>query len=82
MINIKILGTGCPKCSKLEDLTKQAVTEIGIKANIEKISDITRIISYGVMTTPALIVNNQIKLTGRTSSLDELKKILKETTRI
>jgi len=75
-MNIKILGTGCSKCKKLEANTKEAVKELGIDASIEKVEDIQEIMSYGVMSTPALVVDGQVKLMGKVPSVEDIKKYL------
>lgn len=75
-VEIKILGTGCPKCNSLEKLTRKAVSEIGIEANIEKVEDIMDIMNYGIMRTPGLVVNGEVKVSGRLPSEKELKEIL------
>lgn len=76
MKNIKILGTGCPKCNKLEELSKKAAEENGIEFTVEKVSDISKIMEFGVMTTPALVVNGEVKVAGKIPSLDDLKKLI------
>lgn len=76
MKNVKVLGTGCPKCEQLMKQTEQAVQELGLECSVEKITDIQQITSHGVMMTPALIVDGQIKVTGKVPSLDDLKKML------
>lgn len=73
---IKVLGSGCAKCNQLEEATRSAVAELGIDATVEKVSDLNDIVGYGIMTTPALVVDEQVKLAGRVPSLDEIKKIL------
>lgn len=75
-INIKVLGTGCPKCNSLEKLTRKAVEESGLDAEIEKVEDIMKIIEYGIMKTPALVVNGEVKVSGRLPSEEELKAFL------
>lgn len=75
-MNIKILGTGCSKCKTLEKLTRDTVTEMGLSADIEKVEDIMKIINYGVMSTPALVVDEKIILSGRVPSHAEIKEIL------
>jgi len=77
MKNIKILGTGCPKCNKLEELAKKAAEEMGIEYSVEKIKDINIIMNYGVMTTPALVVNGELKISGKVPSLDDIKNLIK-----
>lgn len=73
---IKVLGAGCAKCKKLEANVKQAVSEMGIEADIEKVQDYSDIVSYGVMSTPALVIDEQVKSTGKVLSPDEIKKLL------
>ena len=75
-MKIKILGTGCPNCQKLEANTKQALGELKLKADIEKITEIQEIMSYGVMGTPALVVDEKVKVYGRIPSVEEIKTIL------
>ena len=77
-VEIKILGTGCPKCNSLEKLTRKAVNEIGVEANIEKVEDIMDIMEYGIMRTPGLVVNGEVKVSGRLPSEKELKEILNQ----
>lgn len=76
MKQIEILGTGCPKCKKLTEQTQQAANELGLECNIEKVEDIQKIMAYGVMMTPALVVDGKVKLTGKVPSVDELKKLI------
>lgn len=76
-MKIKILGSGCPSCIKLTENAKKAVTESGIEADVDKITDINKIIEYGVMTTPAIVIDEEIKSSGRIPSVDEIKKWLK-----
>lgn len=75
-MEIKVLGTGCTKCKTLEKLTRDAVTESGISAEIEKVEDIYKIMSYGVMSTPGLVINQKVVVSGRVPSVAELKDIL------
>ena len=75
-MEIKVLGTGCTKCKTLEKLTREAVAETGITAEIEKVEDIYKIMSLGVMQTPALVINQKIVLSGRVPSVAEIKEIL------
>ena len=75
-MEIKVLGTGCTKCKTLEKLTRDAATESGISAEIEKVEDIYKIMSYGVMSTPALVINQKVVVSGRVPSMAELKDIL------
>ena len=71
-MEIKILGTGCPKCAKLEKVT----CEVGIDATVTKVEDIMDIMAFGVMTTPALVVDGKVVLKGRVPSADEVKQLL------
>jgi small redox-active disulfide protein 2 len=73
---LEILGTGCPKCTKLAELTDRAAKELGIEYELKKVTDIQQIIAKGVMATPALIVNGVVKITGKVPSLDDIKKII------
>jgi small redox-active disulfide protein 2 len=75
-MNIKILGTGCPKCKALEKATRDAVSELGVDANIEKVEDIVKIMGYGVMTTPALVIDEKIVLSGRLATISEIKNLI------
>ena len=75
-MNIKILGTGCPKCKTLEKLTREVVEQNGIDATITKVEDIVEIMKYGIMSTPALVVDEKVEIKGRVPSLDEIKKVL------
>ncbi|MFA7116689.1 MAG: thioredoxin family protein [Bacteroidales bacterium] len=75
-MEIKILGTGCSKCKKLEESTKKAVKELNIQANIEKEEDITKIMNYHVMRTPALVVDGKVVSQGRALTVKEIKKAI------
>lgn len=75
-MNIKVLGTGCANCKSLEKTARQAVDEMGINASIEKIEDIQKIIAYGVMRTPALVIDEKVALYGRVPSVKEVKEII------
>ncbi len=77
-MEIKVLGPGCANCHKMEELAKQAVKELGIQANIEKIADIGQIAMNGILTTPGLMVNGKIKHTGKPlPTLDKVKELIK-----
>lgn len=76
MKTLQILGTGCPKCRKLAEATEEAASSLGIEYKLEKITDISAIMSFGVMMTPALAVDGKVKLSGKIPSADELRKIL------
>lgn len=73
---IKILGSGCANCKKLEANVKEAVKELGIDATVEKVEDFKDILAYGVMKTPALVVDEQVKAMGRVLTVDEVKKYI------
>jgi len=75
-MNLKILGTGCSNCAKMEKATREAVAKLGIVADIEKVEDMARIMSYGVMSTPALVVNEEVKITGRVPNVAKIIEIL------
>jgi len=75
-MNIKILGTGCARCKTLEQVTRNAVSEMGISADIEKVEDIVKIMNYGVMRTPALVIDEKIAMSGRVPSVNEVKDVL------
>jgi small redox-active disulfide protein 2 len=75
-MDIAILGTGCPKCDKLTAETKLAVQELGINAEVRKVTEVADIMSYGVMLTPALVVNGEVKVVGKVPSVAEIKTML------
>lgn len=75
---IKILGTGCPKCKTLEKLTTEVVNENNFDVEINKVEDIVQIMNYGVLTTPGLVMNEKVLISGRIPSKDEIKKIIEK----
>ncbi|PIF03285.1 MAG: thioredoxin family protein [Draconibacterium sp.] len=75
-MNIKVLGTGCTKCKKLEEVTRKAVEEMNLNATVEKVEDIQKIMQYSVMRTPALVVDEKVVLSGELPSLEKIKEIL------
>jgi small redox-active disulfide protein 2 len=77
-MDIKILGPGCVRCFELERKTHRAVDELGITANVEKISDIQKIIAYRIMATPGLVIEGLVKCAGRIPSVDEIKIWIRE----
>ncbi len=77
-MRIQILGTGCPKCRLLEDHARQAVKELGVNAEIEKVMDIDEIMRYGVMMTPALAINGSVKAMGRVLTKDQIAEMIKK----
>jgi len=76
MKTIQILGAGCPKCKKLAETAEAAAKALGIAYTIEKVTDITEIMKFGVMITPALVVDGQVKAAGKVPSADEIRKML------
>ena len=77
-MKIEILGTGCPKCKKLMELAEKAVKDIGVSAEISKVEKINDIMNYGVMITPALVIDGEVKVAGRIPTEDEIKNWIKE----
>lgn len=75
-MKIEILGTGCPKCKKLLANTKEALNILGIGADVKKVEDMKEIMKYGVMVTPALVVDSKVKSTGKVLSVEKIKKIV------
>jgi small redox-active disulfide protein 2 len=73
---IQILGTGCPKCKKLTEMAEAAAKELGLDYEIEKVTDINEIMKFGVMMTPGLVVDGDVKVAGKVPSVDEVKKML------
>jgi len=73
-MKIEILGTGCSKCKSLATLVERVVKETGSTAEVVKVEDIAEIVKRGVLSTPVLVIDGEIKLVGRTSSADEIKK--------
>jgi small redox-active disulfide protein 2 len=76
MKDLKILGTGCPKCQKLTETAEAAAKEMGIEYQIEKVTEISKIMEFGVMVTPALVVDGEVKVSGKVPGVDEIKTML------
>ena len=76
-MKIQILGTGCPKCNQLYQNAQQAVTESGTDAVVEKVTDLNDIMALGVMVTPALAIDGQVKTSGKVPSADDIKKMIR-----
>ncbi|MCO6488550.1 MAG: TM0996/MTH895 family glutaredoxin-like protein [Phaeodactylibacter sp.] len=76
MKHIKILGTGCPKCKQTETVVRQAVDELGVEATIEKVEDIMQIMAYNVLSTPAVVIDGEVKIKGRVPTAGEVRGIL------
>lgn len=74
---IKVLGSGCSNCKKLEAHALEAVKELGLDAEVQKVEDIQGIMAYGVMKTPALVVDEVVKIMGRVASVEDIKAVLK-----
>ena len=75
-MDIKVLGTRCAKCKTLEQTTRQATEELGLNATVEKVEDIQKIMEWGILRTPGLIVNGKIVLSGQVPKVAELKDLL------
>jgi len=76
MKKLQILGTGCSKCKRLTEQVEQAANELGLEHEMVKVTDLQEIISFGVMRTPALAVDGQVKVAGNIPSIDELKRMI------
>ncbi len=75
-MNIKILGTGCSKCNQLENVTKEVIKEMGIEANIDHVKDIKKIMEYPILTTPGLVINEELVLSGKVPDRAKLTQII------
>jgi small redox-active disulfide protein 2 len=75
-MEIKVLGTGCPKCNKLENMVNEVIKDLNADATVTKVKDINEIAKAGVMLTPALMINGDIKLTGKLPSKEDLTKMI------
>jgi len=76
MSKIQVLGPGCQKCQVLYERTKQAVQEMGLECEIEKVSDLETIIGFGILSTPALVEDGAVKMNGRVPTVAQLKEML------
>ena len=76
MKKLQILGTGCSKCKRLTEQVEQAAKELGIEHQLEKVTDLQEIVSFGVMMTPALAVDGHVKVAGNIPSIEELKRLI------
>jgi len=76
-MTLEILGMGCPKCQVLAERAEQAAQELGVPYRLEKVTDLERIAAYGVMTTPALVVDGAVQMAGRVPTLGALKELLR-----
>jgi small redox-active disulfide protein 2 len=77
-MNIKVLGTGCSNCKTLEKSVINALTEMNYSADVEKVEDIQKIMGYGIMRTPGLVINDKVVLSGRVPNMKELKEIIEK----
>lgn len=75
-MEIKVLGTGCAKCKNLEDITREAVDQLGMDATVEKVEDIMKIMEYGIMRTPGLVIDGKVVLSGEVPKVDAIKDLL------
>ncbi|HDJ32878.1 MAG TPA: thioredoxin family protein [Bacteroidetes bacterium] len=77
-MEIKVLGTGCPKCKTLESRVNEAVASLGILAGVSKEDDIMKIMEYGIMRTPGLVINSRVVVSGRVPSVKEIEELIKQ----
>ncbi|OQY07822.1 MAG: thioredoxin family protein [Planctomycetales bacterium 4572_13] len=75
-MKIQILGTGCPKCNQLYQNAQQAVAELAVDAELEKVTDLNAIMAFGVMVTPALVIDGQVKTSGKIPSAEAIKEMI------
>ncbi len=75
-MKIQILGTGCAKCNALTTAAEKAAQSLGLQYELEKVTDLKQIMAFGVMTTPALVVDGKVKVSGKVPSVEEIKKLL------
>ena len=75
-MKIQILGTGCPKCKQLTSNVEQAIRDLGVAAEVEKVTDIKEIMKFGVMLTPGLAIDGEVKSSGKILSVGEIKKMI------
>lgn len=75
-MEIKILGTGCPKCKRLEQVTREALADLGVTATITKVTDVTAIIAYEVLLTPGLVIDERVVVAGRLPGKDEVSSVI------
>lgn len=76
MTTIKILGTGCPKCKSTEAIVRKAVEEMGVTADIQKVEDIEKIMAYNIFSTPAVVIDEVVRIKGRVPNVNEIKELL------
>ena len=78
MKRIKILGTGCPKCQQLADNARTAADQLGVECEIEKVTEISEIMKFGVMMTPGLVIEDQVKSSGKVLNVEQIKSMLRD----
>ncbi len=78
-MKIQILGTGCPKCKKTYENVEQAVKELGACVDVEKVEDLKSIMNFGVMVTPAIAIDGEVKVAGKIPSVEEIKQLIGQT---
>ncbi len=78
-MKIQILGPGCAKCNALTMAAEKAAQSLGVPYELEKVTDLKQIMAFGVMTTPALVVDGQVKVSGKVPSVEQIKKLFRET---
>jgi small redox-active disulfide protein 2 len=76
MKKIQVLGPGCPKCVELAKRTEEAAKAMGGEYEVEKVSELSKIMAFGILTTPALVVDGEVKMVGQLPSVDEIKKMI------
>ncbi len=76
MLSIKVLGSGCANCHKVEELAKQAVKQLGVQATVEMVTDMQTIMNYGVMGTPGLVINEKVVSAGRVPALSQITTLI------
>jgi small redox-active disulfide protein 2 len=76
-MRIQVLGTGCAKCKLLAEQAERAVEEMGLDVEVEKVTGINEILDFGVMMTPALVIDGEVKVVGKVPAIDELKEMLR-----
>jgi len=80
-MKVQILGTGCPKCKKTYENVEQALKELGACADVEKVEDLKAIMAFGVMTTPAVAIDGEVRVAGKIPSVEEIKELIEESRR-
>lgn len=78
-MKVQVLGTGCPKCKKMYENAEKAISDLGVCVELEKVQDLKAIMNFGVMVTPALAIDGEVKVAGKIPSVEEIKKYMGET---